>query len=101
MWRALIAGIVFGRPSVESLIRKLNRDSSLLGLCGFCPVPLQSPDGYEVSPGEGGVTAIEFPSRSPAPKSHTFFRFLLNVVRIEEERGLISKMIDAMREKNL
>lgn len=99
MWRALIAGIVFQHESIESLIRELNRNSSLLEMCGFCPVPLQRPARYEVKPGEGEVIAIDFPPRSPAPKSHTFSRFLVNVVKIEKERGLISKMIDTMREE--
>lgn len=101
MWRALIAGIVFGHPSIESLIRELDRNSSLLGMCGFCPVPLQKRTRYEIERSEGivGVIAIDSPPRTPAPKSSAFSRFLSNVVRIEEEKGLISKMIDAMREE--
>ena len=99
MWRALIAGIVFQHESVESLIRELNRNSSLLTMCGFCPIPLQRPARYEVKPSEGGVIAIDFPPRSPAPKSHTFSRFLVNVVKLEKERGLIRKMIDTMRKE--
>ena len=101
MWRALIAGIVFQHESIESLIRELNRNSSLLEMCGFCPIPLQRPTRYETEPGEGKaeVIAIDFPPSSPAPKSHTFSRFLLNVVKIDKERGLISKMIDTMREE--
>ena len=99
MWRALIAGIVFGHPSIESLIRELNRNSSLLALCGFSPVPLQRRAGYRIEPGEGsaGVTAIDSPPRSPAPRSFNFSRFLSNVVRLEERRGLISGMIEQMR----
>lgn len=41
MWRALVAGIVFGHPSIESLIRELNRNSTLLCVYGFNPVPMQ------------------------------------------------------------
>lgn len=99
MWRALIAGIVFQHESIESLTRELDRNSSLLKMCGFCPIPLQRPARYEVKPGEGEVIAIDFPPRSPAPKNHTFSRFLLNIVKIEEERGLISKMIATMRKE--
>ena len=99
MWRALIAGIVFQHESIESLIRELNRNSSLLEMCGFCPIPLQRRTRYEVKPSEGGVIAIDFPPRGPAPKSHIFSRFLLNVVKIEEKKGLISKMIDTMRKE--
>ena len=72
MWRALIAGIVLGHPSIESLIRELNRNSSLLGMCGFCPVPLQRRARYRIEPSEGGVIAIDSPPRSPAPKSFNF-----------------------------
>lgn len=98
MWRALIAGIVFGHESVESLIRELNRNSSLLALCGFCPVPLQGRDRYETEPG-GGVTVIKSPRRSPAPASHNFSRFLSNVVEVERDHGFISKMIRSLREE--
>ena len=95
MWRALIAGIVFQHPSIESLIRELNRNSSLLALCGFTPVPLQSRTRYET--GGARIIAIDSPPRSPAPKSFNFSRFLLNVVKLEQQRGLISRMIEEMR----
>ncbi len=101
MWRALIAGIVFQHASIESLIRELDRNSSLLEMCGFCPVPLQSRTRYEIEPSEGiaGVIAIDSPPRTPAPKSSAFSRFLSNIVKLEQQRGLISKMIDTMREE--
>ena len=97
MWRALVAGIVFGHPSIESLIRELNRNSSLLYVCGFSSVPLQSRDRYEVEPGGGGVAVIKSPPRSPAPRSFNFSRFLSNVVRIEQRQGLLSGMMDSLR----
>ena len=99
MWRALIAGIVFQHESIESLIRELDRNSSLLALCGFSSVPLQSRARYRTEPACGGarVTVIDPPPRSPAPKSFNFSRFLLNVVRIEQEQGLVSRMIDSLR----
>lgn len=99
MWRALIAGIVFGHESVESLIRELNRNSSLLCACGFSSVPLQSRPRYRIEPSEGraGVIIIDSPPRSPAPKSSNFSRFLSNAVSLEERRGLVSKMIEGMR----
>ncbi|MDE0291569.1 MAG: transposase [Candidatus Dadabacteria bacterium] len=95
MWKALIAGIVFQHESIESLIRELNRNSSLLAVCGFCPVPLQSRTRYET--GGAGVIAIDSPPRSPAPGSFNFSRFLSNVVKLEERRGLVSGMIEEMR----
>lgn len=99
MWRALIAGIVFQHPSIESLIRELNRNSSLLSMCGFCPVPVQRRARYGIEPGGGGaeVKVINLPPRSPAPKSFNFSRFLSNVVKLEERQGLISGMIEQMR----
>lgn len=35
IWNSMLAGIVFQHPSVESLIRELNRNSGLADLCGF------------------------------------------------------------------
>ena len=101
MWRALIAGIVFGHNSIESLIRELNRNSSLLYVCGFTPVPLQGRARYKIEPSEGraGVAVIDSPPRSTAPKSFNFSRFLSNVVKLEEQRGLLSRMIDTTRGK--
>jgi len=62
-------------------------------------VPLQSRPRYRIEPSEGraGVIVIDSPPRSPAPKSSNFSRFLSNVVSLEEQRGLVSKMIDTMR----
>ena len=99
MWRALIAGIVFGHPSIESLIRELHRNSSLLELCGFSSVPLQRRARYKTVTAADGtrVTVIDPPPRSPAPRSHNFSRFLSNVVSIEKRHGLVSGMIDSLR----
>ncbi len=99
MWKALIAGIVFQHPSIESLIRELNRNSSLLCVCGFSSVPLQRRTRYGIEPGSGGaeVKVINLPPRSPAPRSFNFSRFLSNVVRLEEKQGLVSGMIEEMR----
>ena len=100
MWKALIAGIVFQHESVSSLIRELNRNSSLLVICGFSPVPVQSRGRYGIEPGTGGigagVTVIDLPPRSPAPGSSNFSRFLSNVARLEERQGLVSQMIGGM-----
>ena len=100
MWKALIAGIVFQHESISSLIRELNRNSSLLVMCGFSPVPVQSRSRYRIKPGTGGggtgVTVIDLPPRSPAPGSSNFSRFLSNVARLEERQGLVSQMIGGM-----
>ena len=42
MWRALIAGVVFQHPSIQSLLRELGRNPALLEICGFDPLPFQS-----------------------------------------------------------
>ncbi len=41
MWRATVAGVVLQHKSIASLVRELHRNPSLLGLCGFNPLPLQ------------------------------------------------------------
>ena len=43
MWRALVAGVVFGHASPASLLRELGRNPALLGLCGFDPLGRQAP----------------------------------------------------------
>jgi hypothetical protein len=40
MWNAVLAGIVFQHESIESLIRELSRNPSLLEACGFDPTPI-------------------------------------------------------------
>ena len=42
MWRALVAGVVFQHPSMESLLRELGRNPGLLSVCGFDPLPRQA-----------------------------------------------------------
>ena len=101
MWKALIAGIVLQHESIESLIRELSRNSSLLGMCGFSPVPRQGRGRYGIEPGGGGakVIVIDSPPRSPAPRSSNFSRFLSNVAKLEKRHGLVSQMIGGMREE--
>ncbi len=41
MWNAVVAGVVFQQPSIESLIRELSRNPSLLQACGFDALPVQ------------------------------------------------------------
>ena len=42
MWRALVAGVVFGHRSIASLLRELRRNPALLAACGFDPLARQS-----------------------------------------------------------
>lgn len=79
MWRAVIAGIVFQHESMASLIRELSRNPRLLSVCGFDPLPRR----------QGPLI----------PSHHNFSRFLLNLIELEEKRGLVSAMIPALTEQ--
>ena len=59
MWRALIAGIVFQHPSIQSLLRELGRNPALLELCGFDPLPFQGPPVTEFGEGPRGTACGE------------------------------------------
>ena len=48
LWRALVAGVVFGHASAASLLRELGRNPALLGLCGFRPA---GPAGADAAAG--------------------------------------------------
>ena len=79
MWRALIASFVFQHASVESLVRKLNRNRELLSICGCNPLPRQArPCRKLVKDPEKGVTVVEFPKPgiSSAPNAWNFSRFI-------------------------
>jgi hypothetical protein len=66
MWNALLAGIVFQHESLESLLRELARNPSLMDACGFDPLPIQrKPKPRVVTDPETGVSRIEFP---PTPE---------------------------------
>ena len=42
MWNALLAGVVYQHPSIESLIRELSRNAQLRALCDLDKVPTSS-----------------------------------------------------------
>lgn len=58
MWRAAVAGIVFQHASVESLLRKLNRNPALPDLCGFNPLPEWRSPGKREASGSRGDAAL-------------------------------------------
>jgi len=95
MWRALIAGVVFQHGSVQSLLRELGRNPALLEICGFDPLPYQGAPVTELRDGH----AVTRPARvrSTVPSHWNFSRFLGSVVRLEDERGLVSDMIGSLR----
>ena len=95
MWRALIAGVVFQHASIQSLLRELGRNPALLEICGFDPLPFQGAPVRELHDGH----AVTHPARvrSTVPGHWNFSRFLGSVVRLEDERGLVSGMIGSLR----
>jgi hypothetical protein len=67
MWNALLAGIVFQHESLESLLRELARNPSLMDACGFDPLPIQrKPKPRVVTDPETGVSRIELPADARA-----------------------------------
>ncbi len=95
MWRALIAGIVFQHASMQSLLRELGRNPALLEICGFEALPLQGAPVVALCAGR--VVRYPAPLRSTVPGAWNFSRFLGRVVRLEDERGLVSGMIGRLR----
>jgi hypothetical protein len=70
-WNAVIAGIVFQHPTVESLLRELRRNGELRDACGFDPLI--------------GDEAV--------PSSSAMSHFLGNLI---EEQALINKMFESL-----
>ena len=101
MWRALVAGVVLQHPSIESLLRELNRNPALLSLCGFDPLPRQGRPRRELGthPRTGAARVVEFPgpARSPVPGAWNFSRFLASLEKAEAETGCVTGMMDALR----
>jgi hypothetical protein len=98
MWNALVAGVVFQHPSIESLIRELGRNPALREDCGFSPLPMQrKPLTYLVRDELSGRMraereAPEEPEAAIAG-SWNFSRFLANVIELEETLGLVTGMV--------
>lgn len=103
MWNAVIAGIVFQHDSIESLIRELSRNPSLLQACGFNPLPLQkAPDSALVRDEVSGRMKVVCSPAGEAvyavPHSWNFSRFLLGVIELETSQHLITQMSQTLRE---
>jgi hypothetical protein len=102
MWNAVLAGVVFQHPSLESLIRELGRNAALLQDCGFSPLPLQKKPLSRVVRDElSGRMRVEHEAAQEAiaaiPGSWNFSRFLANVIELEETPGLVTGMIATLR----
>lgn len=104
MWNSLIAAIVFQHESIESLIRELSRNPSLLQACGFDPTPIQekptlSPDANGESSDAGVIPFTVGTARYQVPNSWNYSRFLANVIDLEENQGMISAMTKTLTEQ--
>jgi len=102
MWNAVLAGVVFQHPSLESLIRELGRNAALLQDCGFSPLPMQKkPLARLVRDELSGRMRVEHEAAQEAvaaiPGSWNFSRFLANVIELEETLGLVTGMIATLR----
>ena len=63
MWRALVAGMVFGHESAASLLRELGRNPALLGRRGFDPLGRQAPTRRTVErTADGGAAVVQLAS---------------------------------------
>jgi hypothetical protein len=103
MWNAVLAGIVFQHESIESLIRELSRNPSLLEACGFDPTPItKQPEAIlERDEKTGKMKVIRSAAQAPyyqVPMSWNFSRFLKNVIELEDEHTMISEMVRRLRE---
>jgi hypothetical protein len=103
MWNAVLAGIVFQHESIESLIRELSRNPSLLEACGFDPTPItmQPEARLERDEKTGKMKVIRSEAQAPhyqVPMSWNFSRFLKNVIALEDEQKMISEMVRRLRE---
>jgi hypothetical protein len=102
MWNAVLAGVVFQHPSIESLLRELARNPALLQACGFEVLPRQRRPALRVVKGEDGRVEVEQEAPEPGhwgvPEAWNMSRFLGNVIELEECLGLVSGMIVELRE---
>jgi len=74
VWNSVLAGVVFGHTSIESLRRELKRNGQLRKLCGFNPLK--------------GVAGV--------PPAWVYSRFLRSLMR---HMGLIEAMFDSLVER--
>lgn len=103
MWNAVIAGIVFQHRSIEGLVREMGRNASLLKVCGFNPIPTQGKPVTSIvwnqQTGKTEVVSIPKEPCDTVPNCWNFYRFLNNLIGLEEEHGLVSGMIKTLREQ--
>ena len=104
MWNAVMAGVVFQHPSIESLMRELSRNPALLQACGVNALPVQQkPIAMLVRDELRGRTKVVWPTPEEphyaVPGSWNFSRFLANLIELEEKQGLVSALVPKLREQ--
>ena len=103
MWRALVAGVVFQHSSIASLVRELRCNPALLEACGFAALPRQGRTvrtiQRDAQTGQARVVSLSAPVFDNVPAPSNFSRFLSNVVGVEKERGLVSGMMEVLRDR--
>jgi hypothetical protein len=104
MWNAVVAGVVFQHPSGEALLRELARNPALLAACGFDALPQQkAPVAQLIRDEASGRMRVVHPPPAPpcyaVPASWNLSRFLVNIVELEEQQGLVSAMLVRLREQ--
>ena len=101
MWRAVVAGAVFGHRSVASLVRELGRNPALLAVCGFDALPRQGCPRRAVERVEG-VSRVVWsspPQRDSVPSQWNFSRFVRWLVELEQRAGVFEAMMRRMGEQ--
>lgn len=78
---------LFQHPSIEALLRELNRYPALLDACGFHPVPTRGRRKVVQDPQTGVIHVIRPPQRSSIPSSWNVSRFVVSLLKVEEEEG--------------
>ena len=101
MWRALLAGVVFGHRSIASLLRELGRNPALLTACGFDPLPRQARPRpvWERDAQRSRVVYLAAPCRDSIPSHWNFSRFVSRVVEHEAQvRAMFERLGEELRE---
>ena len=84
-------------------MRELRRNPALLQICGFAALPRQGRTvrvlKRDAQTGQARVVSLPAPAFDTVPGSCNFSRFLASVVRLEEQRGLVSGMTGALRSR--
>ena len=101
MWRAVVAGVVFGRRSTASLVHESGRNPALLAVCGFEALPRQSRARRFVERVDGGsrVVSESAACRDSVPSEWSFSRFVRRLVELDARAGVFEAMMRRMGEQ--